>query len=410
MNVSTCLAVAISLAFCCSQPAISQEAFDSFNDFLKQHADVQETPGRDSLVSRFWRQAVRQGIPFIDSNKRHVTFLYRGIADSVAVHGDFTSWKFKIRMQRVTGSDLFYATLAFEDDARLDYLLIVNRKEMLDPSNPRISQSGYGDHSELVMPNFKRATEYLPTNNIHKGTVTSFTHASTALGYDHTIFVYLPNGHDTATSRFPALYFQDGADYINLGHATNILDNMIAARTIPPVIGVFVVPPTEPNRNRRTEYALNDAYVKFFTSELIPFIDKQYKTRRTAADRYVIGDSYGGLISLYIGFISPDSVGNVASQSGRVSFKNDTLWTLFKESPAKSLRIYLDVGKYEKNVGENAAGLNENDFQTANQRLKLILHQKGYNYHYRELNDGHSWARWRNELPYILRWFLTSKQ
>ncbi|MDL1894318.1 esterase family protein [Sphingobacteriales bacterium CHB3] len=328
----------------------------------------------------------------------------------MSVHGDFTSWNFKIRLKRLPDSDLFYTTLAFEEDARLDYLLIVNTKEILDPNNPSVSPSGYGDHSELAMPGFVRSGEYLPTSSIRKGTVTSFTHSSRALGYSRTVFVYLPAGYDTARSRFATIYFQDGSDYINFAKAPTVLDNLIASGSIPPVIGVFVVPPAEPNRNRKTEYALNDAYVNFFTTELIPFVDKKYNTKQTAADRYVIGDSYGGLMSLYIGFVAPDSVGNVASQSGRVSFRNDTLWTMFKESHPKRLRIYLDVGKYERNVGESPGCSGEGDFHAANQRLKRILHQQGYMYHFREFNDGHSWSRWRNELPYILRWFLSATQ
>lgn len=410
MNICTRFAVVIFLAIGCSFTAVSQHRFASFNDFLKQHTEQTEPSVRDSLVSQFWRQAQRQGIPFIDSNKRHVTFLYRGGADSVSVHGDFTSWNFKIRLKRLPDSDLFYTTLAFEEDARLDYLLIVNTKEILDPNNPSVSPSGYGDHSELAMPGFVRSGEYLPTSSIRKGTVTSFTHSSRALGYSRTVFVYLPAGYDTARSRFATIYFQDGSDYINFAKAPTVLDNLIASGSIPPVIGVFVVPPAEPNRNRKTEYALNDAYVNFFTTELIPFVDKKYNTKQTAADRYVIGDSYGGLMSLYIGFVAPDSVGNVASQSGRVSFRNDTLWTMFKESHPKRLRIYLDVGKYERNVGESPGCSGEGDFHAANQRLKRILHQQGYMYHFREFNDGHSWSRWRNELPYILRWFLSATQ
>lgn len=400
------LVAGTAIVAACSMLAAGQTPFYTFDDFLKQHTSAIFTAEKDSLFSLFWSEAKKQGIPWIDSNKNDVTFLYRGTADSVKVYGDFTSWTFKLK--KLPETDLFYLKLSFESDARLDYKLIVNDKDILDPENKNISPNSISVNSELLMPNFSRSLEHMENVRVAKGSLTTLTHASKTLGYNHKVLVYLPYGYDTGKTQYPVVYFQDGSDYVNFAKAPTILDNMIASNAIPPVVGVFIVPPTETSRNRATEYGLNDAYVTFFTTELIPFIDKKYRTIQSDSGRFVIGASFGGLVSLYITFNSPTIVSNVASQSGYVSFRNDTLQAMFRQyTYAKPIRVYVDIGTYEKNVAGSLKGTKESNFYGANRSFRRILIDKGYAYEYREFHDGHSWARWRNELPYILRWFFT---
>jgi enterochelin esterase family protein len=400
---STLVAIFVLLS---SSRAQSQTKFISFDDFLAQHASAIFTHEKDSLFTLFWRQASQRGIPYIDTNNTSVTFLYRGRADSVKVYGDFTSWSFKLQMKQLPEKDLHYLRLSFQPDARLDYMLIVDNKEILDPLNKATAPSGYGNKSELAMPKFARAAELQDQPLAARGTLTTLTHTSTVLGYNHTVHVYLPASYDSEAKPYPVAYFQDGNDYLNFAGATKILDNMIHAKSLPPMIAVFVVPPTERERNRRSEYALNGAYTTFFVNELLPFIDKKYRTIRSPQARLVIGPSFGGMISLYIGFRYPDSIGNAASQSGYVSFANDSLYSLFRDTTRVPLRIYSDIGVYERSIGGIASP--GGDFLAANRRLSRLLDQKKYVHEYREFNDGHSWARWRNELPHILRWFLTA--
>ncbi len=377
-----------------------------FDEFLKEYTSTIFPGERDSLLRDFWRTAMRRGIPYIEDNKSEVTFLYRG-KDSVRVIGDFTSWTFRMALRALPESDLWYLKLSFEPDARLDYKFIVgNGKKVLDPNNPKIVPGGYGDHSELAMPDFIPASELETQKNIPKGILTTLTVPSKLLDYDHKILVYLPHGYDASKLSYPVAYFQDGSDYINFAKAQTILDNLVSANVIAPIIGVFVVPPTEPGRNRTTEYGMSKPYEKFFTTELVPFIDKKYRTEQSAANRLVLGVSYGGLSSLSIAFNNPTVISSVASQSGYVSFKNDTFTGLFRKAIAKPLKIYLAVGTYEKNIGAGIVPQREADLLSATRRLSKVLEQKQYQLRYREFHDGHSWGRWRTELPNILRWFF----
>ncbi len=377
-----------------------------FDVFLKEYSSTIFPAERDSLLRDFWRTALRRGIPYIEDNKTEVTFLYRG-KDSVRVVGDFTSWTFRMPLRNLPESDLWYLKLSFEPDARLDYRFIRGRRnEVLDPQNPKIVPGGYGDHSELAMPDFIPASELEEQKNIRKGSLSTLTVPSKILDYDHKVFVYLPPGYDASKITYPVVYFQDGGDYINFAKGRTILDNLLNANVTSPVIGVFIIPPTQPAQNRTTEYAMSRLYDKFFTTELIPFIDKKYRTEQAPAGRLIVGVSYGALSALSIAFNNPTLIANVASQSGFVSFRNDTLTRLFRQALAKPLKIYLAVGSYEKNIGAGIVPQRESDFLTANRRLSKVLDQKQYQVRYREFHDGHSWSRWRTELPNILRWFF----
>ena len=68
---------------------------------------------------------------------------------------------------------------------------------------------------------------------------------------DYSVIIYLPPGYDSlSASAYPTVYFQDGGDYIALGSALNVIDNIVDSSKIEKVIAVFVSP-----TNRNEEYA-----------------------------------------------------------------------------------------------------------------------------------------------------------
>lgn len=376
-----------------------------FQDFLKEYSSALLTQERLALLTRFWTYAESRGFPYIEENSTDVIFMYRG-KDSVRVVGDFTSWSFRIPMKRLPDSDIWYVKLSFEPDARLDYKFYSESHGMfLDPLNPRTSEGGFGKNSELVMPAYIHAPEAEQQKNVHKGTLTTISAPSEILGYDRVITVYVPDRYDQTKRRYPVVYFNDGGDYLRYARATIILDNLIFDKQIEPIIGVFISPPAEPDRNRRTEYGLSRAYEKFLATELVPLIDKLYRSEPTAKRRLLVGASFGALSALSTALNYPDVFGNVGSHSAYASFRNDTITSLFQQATTLPLRIYQTVGTYERNIS-NDLPAGETDFLKANRSLRTLLERKGYPLRYREYRDGHSTAQWRNDLPQMLRWFF----
>jgi enterochelin esterase-like enzyme len=59
----------------------------------------------------------------------------------------------------------------------------------------------------------------------------------------------------------------------------------------------------------------SDAYLAFLVRELIPFIESRYPAKKETKDRFIIGSSMGGLISLYALCEYPDIFGGAACLS-----------------------------------------------------------------------------------------------
>jgi len=155
-----------------------------------------------------------------------------------------------------------------------------------------------------------------------------------------------------------------------------------------------------------TEYGLSDDYVQFFVNELVPFIDSKYSTQQNPDGRLVVGDSFGGLISAYISFKHPEVFKMAYSQSGYHSFNDDKLIKLIGSSEKREIRLFVDVGTYEKKVGATFLPDKETNFSEGNRRLKKVLEEKGYDFMYKEYYEGHTWGNWRRHLIDALIYFF----
>ncbi|MBU1112301.1 MAG: 4-alpha-glucanotransferase, partial [Candidatus Omnitrophica bacterium] len=400
----------------------SAGAFETF-------AQLKAQPENQQLVNAFWQQVERQGVPLIAENRRDVVFIYRegegyqGKIDSVALASDISGWwQDKNEPLRKLGeTDLWHLTRSLKPSARLEYKFVINGKDLiLDPRNSHRSatkdKSWVYDNSLLTMPEFK-PDPALTKKPKQRGTIEEFKINSNRLGYSHAVKIYLPfkyNDRKNQTRRYPTVYFQDGEDYLNLKltDAGRILDNLIEAGQIEPLIGVFVIPPEEQGRNRKTEYLerKND-YAQFFTSELVPAVDQKYRSFRNAGQRLISGYCYGGLISLYIALNRPDVFAQVASQSGYLFLRLKDIFSEFRPASRVSkdptaVSIYLSEGRYSRYVKIN--GHQEKfDFVRANRRFRNDLGVNQYRQvKFRQLASGHSWESWRNDLPDILRHFF----
>jgi len=389
-----------------------QKIFTKFFDEVTQTSNNEE---KQYLVDDFISEVKSNEYPIYE-NDRTVILLNQGNVKSVAVLGDMGDWVDKFYMHQIDNTNLFYFRGHYESDARLEYWLMIDENQIpiIDPLNKFIVRNGLGEISELAMPKYKRHSLF--DNYIHGeigrfNNLDEFSLSSRFLTYDKMIHIYLPPKYQESDKKYPVVYFQDGKDYIEFAVVPHLLDSMIKEKLIEPVIAVFVTPPNlyqpkEPNRS--TEYGLNDEYVSFFVSELVSFVDNKFRTVIEPDARLVIGDSYGGLISLYIGFSNSEIFGKVYSQSGYHSFNNDKLINMINESETKELKVYFDCGIFEQQVGAAFIPKEERNFLEGNRRLKNVLETKGYDFIYFEYPEGHTWGNWRRHLIDALKYFFES--
>ena len=387
---------------------ISNDLFKEFYEQIIASNDLSEKQKlADSLI------AIGKIFPLVEDDTT-VVFLYQGDADSVAVLGDMGNWVDKYPMNKIEGTNLFYLRQNYPSDARLEYWLLLGKAEFpaTDPLNPYKTLNGFGEISELAMPHYNRHQYFEEYEFGKKGEldlVNKYLLPAGILPYEHDVHVYLPPDYSLSNENYPVVYFQDGIDYIEFAQSPFVINKLIKDDLIKPVVAVFVTPPNrhipeEPNR--MTEYGMNDNYVKFFTDELVPWVDSKFRTINKSQSRLVVGDSFGGLISTYIAFSRPDVFGSAYSQSGYHSFQKDKLIKKISETEKKNIKLYVDTGIYERKVGAAFLPKEEGDFLLGNRRLWDILEKKNYDFVYKEYNEGHTWGNWRRHLIDALIYFF----
>src|SRR5208337_3761217 len=135
--------------------------------------------------------------------------------------------------------------------ARIEYQLLVDGRVISDPLNPTRVDSGIGGlNSCLVVGDFRDPPEIGRLPGVPQGRIERFALESRLLDNRRAMHVYLPTAYDRyPAAQFPVLYVHDGGQYLNRAHLPNVLNNLIAARRIPPLIAVMVDPV-----NRTSEY------------------------------------------------------------------------------------------------------------------------------------------------------------
>jgi enterochelin esterase family protein len=379
----------ITFCFILSTLTYSQSQFQQFIDRVNSLGDP---VAKQSAVDSFMTYARTVGIPFIEDSTAN--FIYLGNPNSVSVPGDFNGWSTAASpMTHLSQTNFWYRSENFELDARLDYKFIINGTNwILDPENPHTCQGGFGPNSELSMPLYVQPWEINYNANITHGTVLTQTIFSTNVGTNYQLNIYLPPGYDSLSSTtYPTVYFQDGSEYISLGRAVNVIDNLLDSSKIQPVIAVFVK-----SNNRNEEYAgsLRNQYRLFFVNELVPYIDTNYKTKTDPKERLVLGDSFGGNISALISYNHPEVFGLCGLHSAAFWPNNYEAYNLIVNGPVKDIKWSSIWGTYEGSLTQNMRSFRD------------YLISVSYELDWLERPEGHSWGLWRATIDRMLIHFF----
>ncbi len=352
------------------------------------------------VVKTWWEdRKTNSQIPLIAQDS--VAFFYRGSVSSVAWMGDFNAWgynaDFRNKGKRIKNTDIWVLTCSFPATARLDYKILLNGTTwVLDPNNPRQQWSGLGGgspNSELRMPGWKEDPILLPRASVLHGTIRKdLILDSKVLGYQITYSVYVPPGIDKKT-KLPILYVTDGNEYLmpELGNMSTILDNLIADGKIRPILAVFVdhrEPINRSNNRRMKELNMNEKYMNFFISELIPAAENNFPALKKPSERGILGTSMGGLTAAYFSFTHPEVFGLAGIQSPAFGQRPE-IYNTCDSIRGPQVKVFLTTGLIS-DAGEGSL------------RMKEILTKNACTYQYRETQEGHSWGNWRNLIDDIL--------
>ncbi len=251
------------------------------------------------------------------------------------------------------------------------------------------------------------------------------------------IEVWLPPSYETSPQkRYPVLYMHDGQNVFDpsaskySGWDWGVDEAMTALISQGKIREAIIVAPHSLEKWRNADYfpqkaaALyqqdfktawpefdvngfrGDAYLKFLTKELKPYIDQNYRTYTGPKDTSIMGSSMGGLISLYAISEYPDVFGAAGNVSTHFPLANGKLVDYFESRlPDPSThRLYFDYGTWTL----------DHNYERYQDKMDAALIRAGYkrgeNWTTRKFKDhDHSERSWRNRVHVPLTFLLDAR-
>lgn len=365
--------------------------------------------------------------PEVNADKT-VTFRYKSsTAERVQVTGDF------LPKQTITTDSMTYSIPGVADLVKngdvweyvssplapemYSYSFIVDGNRSVDPANiHRVRDiNNISDffliEGEASEPD--NVTDY-GVHDVAHGTVSKVWYKSDKLGKNRRMTVYLPaQYYDNTTQRFPVLYLLHGMGgdenaWSELGRATQILDNLIAAGKCEPMIVVMPngnsgleAAPGESSEglvpvNIDAKHVLNGSFVDAFP-EIVEFTDTRYRTITDKEHRAIAGLSMGGAHSKFISANNPDMFDYIGLFSAAMNPHRVTDSKMYSDESEKLAKLFsLNPKLYWIAIGVD-------DFlYKENVEYRKHLDEKGYKYTYVETTGGHEWKNWRIYLRQLL--------
>lgn len=193
------------------------------------------------------------------------------------------------------------------------YSLVIDDVSVADPA----SETFYGMGrmaSGIDIP--EKGVDFYEIKDVLHGVLSSRYYFSKVTNSWRRLFVYTPPGYDTHQNEYyPVMYIQHGGGEDERGWAVQgktdiILDNLIAEGKAEKMLVVI----SNGNINSGIRGYSSEAMVPFkeeMTENIVPFIDKNYRTIPKAGKRALCGLSMGGGQSFYVGLESLDYFGSI---------------------------------------------------------------------------------------------------
>lgn len=373
--------------------------------------------------------------PELQPDGRVVFRLFAPEATSVAVTGDWPGGIESTTTPMVKDDKgIWSATVGPLKPEFWIYTFTVNGVTMLDPRNVMTRRNTSRIENTLLVPGPESA-DYM-VNTVPHGTVSLQWYPSPTVAATRRAYVYTPPGYEGGTRRYPVLYLLHGGSgdedaWSSCGRATQILDNLIAQGKAAPMIVVmpnanttriaspdFVpAPPSLPaNRDPGRFPKFPESLVK----DLVPFIDKTYRTLADRDHRAIAGLSVGGAQTMYAAFNHLDLFAWVAAFSGGYPVMPGVAIDVPPPPNAASLKgpdltKSLDPVKFAALLPQLDATANDrlrllyvsigtsDALMTTHGVVKQVLKDKGVKFTLVEFPDQqHEWPVWRLSLRDLL--------
>ena len=362
---------------------------------LKDQLPSIDASQRDAVIEKFI--AARHGTPIIENQTRLVFLARDKDGQPPRIVGDFNNWAttpkgYDVNVGKTTkleGTSWSYLESTSYTNARLEYGFLFDKEYAVDPLNPRQVQAFAGPRSEVRMPFFVAQPEVDEAGSAPKGEVIAETVVSRSLLGTRRVWYYLPPGYAASTDTlYPVMYVLDGSNYVEKMDVPRVLDHLIANKSIPPVIAVF----SEPG-DRQEEYSRNPKWRAFIANELVPSVDKRFRTFPTPDHRVILGSSLAAYGAIDLAVSTPSVFGLCAAIAPPVQTA-----TVVSNQPAAraavvSIKFFVMGGVYDSMI--DGARL-----------LRTTLDEYQAPVTYLEVSEGHNTNTFRGHLDDALKALL----
>src|SRR3982750_4796098 len=272
------------------------------------------------------------------------------------------------------------------------------------PANPSV-KLGFGAFPPANLVEIPGdGLEFDDAKPVPHGSIRVETYNSKTIGAPRTLWIYTPPGYDRGNTRYPVFYLLHGSGNIDsswmlTGRANYIMDNLIDEGKAKPMIianplgsarqavGVGpelspATPPAGPGGQ-----AGGGVFGKDLIEDVIPFVEKTFRTLPGADNRALGGLSMGGGQTAAVGFSHPELFRALVIMSAG-SNNADTMYPDFFKDPAATNKqiklLWMGVGKDDTLVGPSAKALD------------ALLTTKGIKHTFVVGEGRHEWVVWRH--------------
>ncbi len=305
-------------------------------------------------------------------------------------------------------------TIGPVDPGAYRYNFNVDGVPVIDPRSPSVSESNTNVWSLVYVP----GSDFMDTKQVSRGAVASVTYYSTALKRFRRMHIYTPPGYELGKGKFPVFYLLHGASdsddsWPSVGRAGFILDNLIAAGKAKPMIIVMPAGHTSAAGfgARGAAPAAGgaaplDEFAQDFVTDIMPYVEKNYRVLAGRANHAIAGLSMGGSQTLNIAFLNLAKFAYIGVFSSGASLGGGgrgaaaaTAGPAARPDWESIHKADLDNPALKKGTKLLWLSTGVDDGLIANTKTTVeMLKKHGFNPVFKESHGAHTWINWRNYL------------
>jgi len=273
------------------------------------------------------------------------------------------------------------------------YAILIDSVAVMDRNTEAFFGSNW-ESSGIEIPEGPEGDYYRFNREIPHGQVRSIYYWSDINGLERHINVYVPAEYEqNPEKKYPVLYLvhgwgEDENGWSNQGHMAHIMDGLIASGKAVPMI--VVMPSGDIKTNPDVRQASGDV-TEIFAKNLVPYIDKTFRTFTDKEHRAMAGLSRGGFQTCMTVFNNMEMFAWMGTFSGFFVRGNEGVVNafngVFKDPQAFDQQmklLFISTGTEERNPKEQVEELKAHGIKN------IVFHESE--------GTAHEWLTWRRAL------------